>query len=266
MLWESVGRLATANGARIELCSRVKQIHHDRGLARAAVINTTKDASERLVPVSDLISSMPLAALIHVLHPPPPPAVIAAADGLRHRSLVVVALVLDRRLDIPDMWIYVPDPALRVGRIQHYPSWSEDMSPSGESTLGLEYFGWPYDPLFRADDDEIIALAGEELTALPFAGLAQIRAAHVFRAEHAYPVYDAARPGILADIRRWLEHAAANVQPIGRNGLHRYDNQDHAAMTGLLAAENVFGASHDLWSLNAKPDYHEDGKVVAAWS
>jgi protoporphyrinogen oxidase len=204
---------------------------------------------------------MPLRDLVEALDPPPPDAVLQAARSLRYRDFVTVALVVDRPGLFPDQWLYIHDPALRVGRIQNYGNWSPDLvGEPARSLLGLEYFCFEGDGLWTLPDGEMAALAKLEVETLGLASAASVREAVVVRMRHAYPVYDAGYAERLAVIRAWLRRLS-NLHPVGRNGLHRYNNQDHSMLTAMLAVRNILGERHDVWAVNADCEYLEEARV-----
>jgi protoporphyrinogen oxidase len=191
--------------------------------------------------------------------------VAAAADRLRYRDFLTVALILDQADVFPDNWIYVHDPGVKVGRIQNFKNWSPDMVPDPSRTcLGLEYFCFERDGLWSLSDADLVDLAAGELAALGLAGRDRVIDGVVVRVPKAYPVYDATYRDALALVRPYLARFD-NLQVIGRNGLHRYNNQDHSMLTAIMAVENMFGASHDVWTVNADAEYHEEGGSRSGW-
>src|SRR5262249_15647774 len=181
-----------------------------------------------------------------------------AADDLKYRDFLTVVLIVDRAEIFRDNWIYVHDPGVKVGRIQNFKNWSPDMVPAPHQTaLGLEYFCNEGDPLWAASDHDLIERAKGEVTRLGLARFEEITDGCVVRVPKAYPLYDSDYREHLQSIRAFVEKFE-NFQTIGRNGLHRYNNQDHAMVTGLLAARNVmFGERNDVWSVNTDEEYHE---------
>jgi len=158
----------------------------------------------------------------------------------------------------PDNWIYVHDPAVRVGRIQNFGSWSPYLVKDGRTCLGLEYFVFEDDEMWRTPDADLVALASAELERLGLVRPGVVEAGHVVRMPKAYPVYDERYQHNVDVIRSWLAEAVPNVHPVGRNGMHRYNNQDHSMLTAMLTVENIAtGSTHDVWSVNVEQDYHE---------
>jgi protoporphyrinogen oxidase len=204
---------------------------------------------------------MPLPELVAALDPPAPQPVLSAAQQLRHRDFLTVALVVPEEAGFPDNWIYIHSPEVRVGRIQNFGSWSPYMVKDGYTCLGLEYFVSIGDDLWNMDDDDLAALAKHELVTLGLVDQTQVEAAFVVRIPKAYPVYDEGYQDAVDVVRHWLAAEVPNVYPVGRNGMHKYNNQDHSMVTALLSVENlVSGTSHDIWAVNVEEDYHEGGE------
>ena len=205
-----------------------------------------------------VISSLPLRNIVAMTHPRPPLDVIEAARGLRYRDFLTVALVVDGEDLFPDNWIYIHEPSVRVGRIQNYRSWSPWMVPDpSKACVGLEYFCFAGDDLWTMDDDGLVELAAAELDQLGLASRSKVERGYVIRVPKAYPMYDIEYARRVAVIRDWLE-TVENLQQVGRNGLHRYNNSDHSMLTAIRTVENLLeGASHDIWAVNAESVYHE---------
>jgi len=203
------------------------------------------------------ISSIPIIDLIPRLDPPAPKEVLEAAYHLTYRAFVLVGLIINRTDLFPDQWIYVHSPEVKVGRIQNFRNWSSRMVPDPERTsLGMEYFCTEGDEIWRMPDTELLELAKRELVHLGMAEAAEVEDGVVYRQPKAYPVYNNDYQQHLQVIQRFLV-TIENLQTIGRNGLHRYNNQDHSMFTGMLAVANILGAKHDLWELNKNQEYLE---------
>ncbi len=202
---------------------------------------------------------MPLTNLMAALRPAPPEAVMNAVRMLRYRDFLTVCLILDGEDLFPDNWIYVHDGAVNVGRIQSFKNWSPHMVPDPSKTsLGLEYFCNQGDALWTTSDQDLIDLGGRELETIGLARQADVEDGVVYRMPYAYPVYDADYADAVRRIRTYLE-GLPNLQTIGRNGLHRYNNQDHSMLTGLYAVRNLNGGTNvDIWKINGEDDYHEE--------
>jgi protoporphyrinogen oxidase len=206
------------------------------------------------------LSSMPIVELVASLDPAPPEEVRRAAAALRYRDFLLVALLLEGEGFFTDNWVYVHSPELRVGRVQNFNNWSKAMVPrDGVTCLGLEYFCFESDELWSRKDEELVAFAREELfrTGLVPPGT-KVHDAAVVRMRKTYPMYDAGYRENVDVVRRFVERSLPNLQLVGRNGMHRYNNQDHAVVTGMYAVRNLYGGRHDLWAVNVDEDYHEE--------
>jgi len=187
--------------------------------------------------------------------------VAAAAAGLRYRDFLVVALMLNRDDLFPDNWIYVHTPGVKVGRIQNFNNWSRAMVPTpGQTCLGLEYFCFEGDGLWSAADADLIALASREIEVLGLAPGSLVRDGAVVRMAKAYPIYDSSYRGHVDAIREFLA-PIENLHTVGRNGMHKYNNQDHSMLTAMLTVANMQGESHDIWEVNTDFEYHEEQQV-----
>jgi len=261
-MWECFGAAIERGGGQVRLNTEVLQIKRDGMRVRSVI---TQNAGQRIeVEGARFISSMALVDLINRLDPPPPREVLAAAAKLNYRSFLIVGLVLDRANLFPDNWVYVHSAEVKVGRIQNFGNWSAAMVPQpGKTSIGMEYFCNEGDALWTLPDDQLIRLATEELAALRLAGGAGVEDGVVIRQPRAYPVYDGeyrTQLGVIQDYIKRFE----NLQTIGRNGMHRYNNQDHSMLTGILAVKNLMGESHDLWNVNTERSYYEEFAATAS--
>jgi protoporphyrinogen oxidase len=257
MMWERAMAIAADRGVPTHLGTRVTRIHHADGRVHAVDVEDA-EGRRRRQPCDWLISAMPLGELASALDPAPPAAVLESAGGLRYRDFLIVGLIVDREHLFPDNWIYVHSPEVRVGRIQNFKNWSPEMvSDPGVSFIGLEYFANRGDDLWRLTDDELIQLGTAEGEALGLLAATEVRAGVVVRMPKAYPVYDGEYAHHVQVLREWLDRLP-NVLAIGRNGQHRYNNQDHSMLCGLYAARNVAGASLDVWGINEEESFHEE--------
>jgi protoporphyrinogen oxidase len=211
------------------------------------------------VPIRAMITSIPITELLARLEPPPPADVLRSSSRLKYRDFLTVCLIVDQAELFPDNWIYIHEPGVKVARIQNFKNWSPAMVPdSSKTSLGLEYFCKEGDALWSLPDADLVALAGRELEQIGLVSAARVTDGCVIRMPKAYPVYDSTYAADLAVVREWCDRLE-NLQTVGRNGLHRYNNQDHSMLTGLYAARRLlFGETHDLWSINAEQDYHEE--------
>jgi protoporphyrinogen oxidase len=202
---------------------------------------------------------MPIRELLHSLDPAPPADVLRAADDFHYRDFLLVALIVRGGNLFPDNWIYVHEPDVKVARIQNFKNWSADMVPDPEtSCLGLEYFCFEGDGLWNTPDEELIALGSREVLQLGLIPPDTVLDGKVIRVRKAYPVYDETYQRGLDTVRGFLD-SVPNLQLAGRNGMHRYNNQDHSMLTAILAVRNILGARYDLWKVNADCEYQENG-------
>jgi len=210
-----------------------------------------------------VISTMPVRSLVRSFDPPAPPPIREAAEGLKYRDFLVVALMLDRADLFPDNWIYIHTPGVKVGRIQNFNNWSAAMVPEpGRTCLGLEYFCFKGDGLWTKSDDDLIALATRELEQLGLAEAAGVADGAVIRMPKAYPIYDSQYADHLQIVRDWID-PIPNLHTVGRNGMHKYNNQDHSMLTAMMAVQNMNGAEYDIWAVNTDFEYHEEQRVEA---
>jgi protoporphyrinogen oxidase len=257
MMWNAVKEKIEGQGSTVRLNSDVTKIWR-RGNRVESVILSDNGHSE-VIKGANFISSMPVTELIKKLDPPAPAPVLRAAEQLHYRDFLTVCLIIDQPDLFPDNWIYIHDPEVKVGRIQNFKNWSPDMIPDAAATsLGLEYFCTEGDELWNTPDSELIELGKREVERIGLANAADIGDGCVVRVPKAYPVYDSDYGEYLTTLRKFVE-SLENVQTVGRNGLHRYNNQDHAMLTGMLAVRNlVLGEHNDLWSVNTDQEYHEE--------
>jgi protoporphyrinogen oxidase len=183
------------------------------------------------------------------------------ARALRYRDFLTVALMVKKPDIFPDNWIYIHDPTVKVGRVQNFRSWSPEMVPAGMSCLGLEYFCFEGDMLWNTDDDDLIALAKFEIGQIGLIDAADVVDACVVRQAKAYPVYDDSYRDNVAMIRLDVETNYPTLHLVGRNGMHKYNNQDHAMMTAMLTARNILTGErlYNVWDVNEDAEYHEAG-------
>jgi protoporphyrinogen oxidase len=263
MMWERCREKVEAAGTKVVLETRVTRVLHRDGQALAVVAETedgteTEHSTETEYEASAVVSSMPITALLKAMDPPIPAEVKKAAEGLHYRDFLTVAIVIPEEAGFPDNWIYVHSPDVKVGRIQNFGSWSPYLVKEGRTCLGLEYFVFEGDEYWTMPDDKLVELGKRELAVLGLVDPSQVEAGFVVRMPKAYPYYDADYQANVETLRRWLEANAANVYPVGRNGMHKYNNQDHSMYTAMLSVENMLGADHDVWSVNVEEDYHEE--------
>jgi protoporphyrinogen oxidase len=264
MMWEKVCGIVCARGGEIRMGSRVSRIVWNGDRVETVDVTTrSQDGTEQRYSetVDHLVSTMALTDLVAALDPPPPEPVRNAAARLRYRDFLIVTLILDHADPFPDNWIYIHSPEVKVGRVQNFRAWSEEMVPNpNQASIGMEYFCHEGDGLWSMSDADLVKLATAELEKLGLAPGKSVVDGSVIRQVKAYPVYDGAYRDALDVISGWLG-TLRNFQTIGRNGLHRYNNQDHSMLTAILAARNILGESHDVWTVNVERSYHEEFEV-----
>jgi predicted dehydrogenase/protoporphyrinogen oxidase len=259
-MWEAFASRAEAAGIPIQLRHRCVSLNHSDDLVRSIVVRRNGDAFEHAV--DSVISSIALKDLILSFDPPAPPEVRAAAQALRYRDLVLVALMTTEESPFPDNWIYLHDPETRAGRVQNYGTWSSGMVRPGTTCLGVEYFCFEGDDLWQMSDAQSVELAKGELSRIGLIDPSKVIDGVKVCVPKAYPMYDANYESAVAVVREYLARFE-NLQTCGRNGLHRDNNQDHSMWTAMLATLNLLdGARHDVWSVNTEAEYLEEGEVV----
>ena len=256
MMWERCRDLVTDAGTDVLMRTEVTSIRRVGGRA-VSVLAQSASGGSRELPATAVISSMPLSALVRAFDPPVPAEVRRAADDLSYRDFLTVALVVPEEDGFPDNWIYIHDRGVQVGRIQNFGSWSPYLVKQGRTCLGLEYFVFEGDEMWTKADDDLIAQGTDVLARLGLFERDKVEAGYVVRMPKAYPYYDADYAANVDTIRAWLAANVPNVYPVGRNGMHRYNNQDHSMYTAMLTVENLLGANHDVWSVNVEEEYHE---------
>lgn len=265
MMWEKCRDLIREKGGEVRMQSEVLKIRRNGNRVEAIDVRKwDKDGSVseiETVSGDHFINSMAMREMIHAFDPPAPPEVVEAADKLRYRDFLIVTLVLDSPDPFPDNWIYVHSPDVKVGRIQNFRAWSEEMLPDkNTASIGMEFFCNVGDDLWEMENEDLHELAAKELETLGLAKANQVIGATVIRQPKAYPVYDDQYQAALEVIHDWMK-TLENFQTVGRNGLHRYNNQDHSMLSAMYAARNVLGADHDVWNVNVERSYHEEMQV-----
>jgi len=223
-------------------------------------MTTTSKAGTAQIRAKDVISSAPMRELSKRLHPLPQSTL--QADKLRYRDFLTVALMVKSEDLFPDNWIYIHDDRVQVGRVQNFRSWSPEMVPDENmACVGLEYFCFEGDGLWSSSDEELVELAKHEMSVLGLCDPDQVTGGAVVRQEKAYPVYDDEYEANVDAMRMELEEKHPSLHLVGRNGMHRYNNQDHAMMTAMLTVENILAGSrvYDTWCVNEDAEYHEAG-------
>jgi protoporphyrinogen oxidase len=257
-MWEMVAEQIQTQGSELKTKSDVEKIFWEKGKIKQLQIRC--DGRTEAVEGTDFISSMPMQELVRKMEPAVPAKVKEAADKLAYRDFLTVSLIINKADLFQDNWIYIHDSAVKVGRIQNFKNWSPEMVPDPNKTcLGLEYFCFEGDGLWTMADEDLIKLAAEELGALGLVDPKDVEDGAVVRMPKAYPVYDSVYAEAVETIRDFLA-GFDNLHLIGRNGMHKYNNQDHSMLTAMLAVKNILGANYDVWEVNVDNEYHEEIK------
>lgn len=257
MMWEKLAQRLRAEGQEVRLESEVIALNHSDSRIVSVVVRSPSGRSEEQRG-SHFISSIPIRGLVRRLNPPAPKEIRSAAERLHYRDFLMVGVIVDRPQLFPDNWIYIHSPEVRVARIQNYKNWHPEMcADAAKTNLGLEYFCFKNDALWETPDADLLELARRELDKLGLARCEDFEDGLVVRVPKAYPVYDTDYARYLPAVKAYLGQFS-NLQLVGRNGQHRYNNQDHSMYTGLLAVRNILGAHYDLWSVNTEREYHEE--------
>ena len=261
-MWETCRDRIEALGGQVLMRHHVDQLVLKGDRVAKVCANTPLGRVE--FAAHHVFSTTDVRALVHAFGDAAPAPVRQAADGLRYRDFVMVALILDAEKLFPDNWIYVHTPGVKVGRIQNFNNWSAAMVPEpGRTCLGLEYFCFEGDGLWQSSDAELIALATQELAQLGLAPKPPVVDGAVVRMPKAYPIYDGSYREHLESVRAFID-PIANLHPVGRNGMHKYNNQDHSMYTAMLTVQNMMeGTTHDVWSVNTDFEYHEEQRMPA---
>jgi protoporphyrinogen oxidase len=259
MMWEEAARKAKQQGARLLMGRNLSSLHYDAVKKIWSIAVEKADGTIEHFTAHHVVSSAPVAELVTKLNPKP--ISILHACQLRYRDFLTVALMVKKPDLFPDNWIYIHDPSVKAGRVQNFRSWSPYMVPEGMSCLGLEYFCFENDRLWSLPDSELIALAKREVVKIGLVKEEDVVDACVVRQAKAYPVYDEGYKDNMATIRLDLESTYPTLHMVGRNGMHKYNNQDHAMMTGMLTAKNILAGQriYDVWDVNEDAEYHEAG-------
>jgi protoporphyrinogen oxidase len=252
-MWETMTDDIRRLGGEVLMETPVERIVFEGRRARKLIAGGVEHEAD------NIISSLPLRNVVGMADPSPGPEVLEAARGLRYRDFLTVSLVLDGEDLFPDNWIYIHEPDVEVGRIQNFRSWSPWMVPDPtKACIGLEYFCFAGDEMWEMDDEKLVELGMRELEQLGLASADKLEFGFATRVPKAYPMYDMDYAERIAAIRAWVD-GLENLQQVGRNGLHRYNNSDHSMLTAMRAVDNlVDGAEHDLWAVNAESAYHEE--------
>lgn len=253
MLWEAAAAKVAALGGEVRLGHAVTALEHDAASGLWTVEAADGSGGRVRMEAGDVISTMPMRDLVRAIRSALPDAARRSAEALRYRDFLVVALILKDRDRFDDNWIYIHDPAVKVGRIQNFKSWSPDMVPDPAlNCYGLEYFCFEGDGLWTSPDADLVRRASQELVQLGLAEAEDILDGTVIRQPKAYPVYDADYERHVGAIRSALAAQCPRLHLVGRNGMHKYNNQDHAMMTAMLTVKNILAGRplYDVWRVN----------------
>ena len=260
MMWEAARDFVVKGGNRVLMGHALKQMKQDARTGHWRVQATGPDGRLVSINAAHVISSAPMRELAARLDPLP--ATVPQASDLKYRDFLTVALMIRSDDLFPDNWIYIHDSKVKVGRVQNFRSWSPEMVPEeGIACVGLEYFCFEGDGLWSSSDADLIELAKKEMAILGLCKPDDVVDGAVVRQEKAYPVYDDAYADNVKVMREELEVAYPTLHMVGRNGMHRYNNQDHAMMTAMLTVRNIEagGRVYDIWGVNEDAEYHEAG-------
>ena len=268
MMWEACAAKVQSMGGSVLMGRRVSRCHYDKESAQWTVTTTDQEGREHTLQAAHVISTAPIRELSSMVSPQLSAASLEAANQLKYRDFITAVLILKDRDAFSDNWIYIHDPSVQVGRIQNFKSWSPEMVPDPAMTCyGLEYFCFEGTAgLWSQTDPQIQDLARREIVQLGLAKAEDIVDAHVVRQRKAYPVYDDAYTTHLAVIREELDRTFPTLHLVGRNGMHKYNNQDHSMMTAMLCVKNILAGQriYDLWGVNEDAEYHESGEHRAS--
>ncbi len=261
MMWDAARDKVLAQGNTILMGHALKQLAQEPGSDRWRLSATDADGAEVVISARHVISSAPMRELASRLHPLP--QTLPQAAALRYRDFLTVALMIKSPDLFPDNWIYIHDSKVKVGRVQNFRSWSPEMVPDADiACVGLEYFCFEGDGLWASSDADLVALATKEMAILGLCDPAHVTGGVVVRQDKAYPVYDEDYRDNVDALRREIEARHPTLHCVGRNGMHRYNNQDHAMMTAMLTVRNIQAGAriHDIWTVNEDAEYHEEGE------
>jgi protoporphyrinogen oxidase len=259
-LWERCRDRVVEMGGEVLMQHHVQAVQTTGGQFTSVLVRTPHGT--RVVEGEHCISTMAIRSLVSGLRPRAPEDVLKAGRSLNYRAFITVALILREPSPFSDNWIYVHSPEVRVGRIQNFSNWSPAMVPvPGRTCLGMEYFCSPGDDLSASRDEDLIALAASELGKLGLGDPSRLEDAAVVRMSKAYPVYDDSYRTHLNTIRAHID-PITNLHLVGRNGMHKYNNQDHSMLTAMMAVANMRGARHNVWDVNTDYEYHEEIRLT----
>jgi protoporphyrinogen oxidase len=259
MMWEAAAAKTKAQGGEVIMDRELQSLSFDQASGLWSVTTVSASGETHVYKAREVISSAPITELAAAIQPTPKS--VNAALSLRYRDFITVALIAKAGSTFPDNWIYIHDPSVKVGRIQNFLSWSPEMAPAGYACLGLEYFCFEGDGVWTSKDEDLIALATKEIAQIGLLQPHEIVDGAVVRQHKAYPIYDDAYQSHVDAVREDLEGTYPTLHLVGRNGMHKYNNQDHAMMTAMLTVENILVGHRrfDVWRVNEDAEYTESG-------
>jgi len=259
MMWEACARKSVKMGAHIQMGAIVERLYLHQN---KWTIELQQD--EKHHEFDYVISSAPVKQLVPSISPQVADHVLQAAHNLSYRDFITVILIMKDQFTFTDNWIYIHDPSVKVGRIQNFKSWSPEMvADPSMACYGLEYFCFAGDGLWSMSDESLIDLGKKEIAQIGLASYNEILDGYVVRQKKAYPVYDSTYKENVEIIKGALR-SYTGLYLVGRNGMHKYNNQDHSMMTAMLATRNILAGKelYDLWEVNEDATYHESGEEV----
>jgi protoporphyrinogen oxidase len=268
-LWEHVASLVQSNGGELHMRTRVTELRVE-GNRISEVVAVDAEGKTHVFPSDYVVSTMPIQHLIRSLQCPIPTEVKEVSEGLIYRDFITVGLLVNKLLvtepdgsPLKDTWIYIQEPDVTVGRLQIFNNWSPWMvADRSKMWIGLEYFCNDTDPLWKMPDEDIKKLAVAEMEKIGILKASDVLDGHVVRVPKTYPAYFGTydRFGVIQKFTDGIE----NLFLVGRNGMHKYNNQDHSMLTAMAAAENIMNNVRDksnLWAVNTEQEYHEEKKA-----
>jgi protoporphyrinogen oxidase len=262
MMWDAARNKIEAAGSQVIMGHALKQLAQDGPNENGVGWRMTASGpdGDQVIRAAHTISSAPMRELAARLHPLPESTL--EASQLKYRDFLTVALMIKSEDLFPDNWIYIHDGKVQVGRVQNFRSWSPEMVPDQDiACVGLEYFCFEGDGLWSSSDADLVEKAKREMEILGLCKPEDVVGGAVVRQEKAYPVYDGDYAANVDAMRAELEAKHPTLHLVGRNGMHRYNNQDHAMMTAMLTVENILAGEriYDTWCVNEDAEYHEAG-------
>jgi len=265
-LWEHAAGLVREAGGEIHMGLAVDRLHVEDG--KLISIEAIDDRGERLTFAGDyFFSTMPVRDLIRAFSPPAPAVVVQVSEGLMYRDFITVGLLATRLAvtekdgtPLKDNWIYIQEPDVMVGRLQVFNNWSPWLVSSADKVwIGLEYFCNDTDPIWKLSDEEMAKFAIAEVEKIGILKAEDIEDFHVVRVPKTYPAYFGSYDRF--DVIRKYVDRFENLFLVGRNGMHKYNNQDHSMLTAMTAVENIVNGvatKDNIWSVNTEMEYHEE--------